>query len=114
MDDNKFYQYVIDLKDYMTLMRDDMMQIKDNMVGINEEKLKYQWTQSEETPSQESFTQNFANEQTITKDTGDGNWYLWIYAEDKVGNVTITRSNAFNFDNTPPVTNVFIFTSPAL
>ena len=80
--------------------------IKDNMVGINEKKLKYQWTQSEETPSRESFTQNFENEQTITKDTGDGNWYLWIYAEDKVGNVTITRSNAFNFDNTPPVTNV--------
>ena len=80
--------------------------IKDNMVGINEEKLKYQWTQNEETPTKESFAQNLKNEQTITKDTGDGNWYLWIYAEDKVGNVTITRSNAFNFDNTPPVTNV--------
>ena len=82
--------------------------VKDNgyEVGVNESTLKYQWTQSEETPSQESFTQNFENEQTITKNTGDGNWYLWIYAEDKVGNVTVTRSNAFNFDNTPPVTNV--------
>ena len=80
--------------------------VSDDGTGVDEKKLKYQWTQNEETPTKESFAQNLKNEQTITKDTGDGNWYLWIYAEDKVGNVTITRSNAFNFDNTPPVTNV--------
>ena len=82
--------------------------VQDNMeeVGVNENGLKYQWTQSETEPAKESFIESFENGQTITKNTGDGKWYLWVYAEDKVGNETITRSEAFNFDNTAPNANV--------
>lgn len=32
----------------------------------------------------------------------DGEWYLWIYAKDNAGNETITHTNAFLVDNTPP------------
>ena len=82
--------------------------ITDNqeIVGINEESLKYKWTQSINQPTKESFTESFENGQTITKNTGDGEWYLWIYAEDNLGNETITRSEIFNFDNTSPIVNV--------
>ena len=38
--------------------------------------------------------------------TGD-NWYLWIYAEDNLGNKTVTRSaNPFKIDNTLPTITV--------
>ena len=80
--------------------------VKDNLVGINKNCLKYQWTQREEEPTKESFTESFENGQAITKNTEDGAWYLWIYAEDNVGNETITRSEAFHFDNTAPNVNV--------
>ena len=80
--------------------------VKDNLVGINKNCLKYQWTQREEEPTKESFTESFENGQAITKNTGDGAWYLQIYAEDNVGNETITRSEAFHFDNTAPNVNV--------
>ncbi len=84
------------------------VEVQDDLkeVGVNESKLKYQWTQSEEQPAKESFTESFENGQTITKNTGDGKWYLWVYAEDNLGNETITRSEEFNFDNTAPNVNV--------
>ena len=50
--------------------------VKDNLVGINKNCLKYQWTQREEEPTKESFTESFENGQAITKNTGDGAWYL--------------------------------------
>ena len=80
------------------------LKVQDNMekVGVNENSLKYQWIQSETDPTKESFIEDFENGQTITKNTGDGKWYLWVYAKDNVGNETITRSGIFNFDNTAP------------
>ena len=76
--------------------------IKDNqeVVGVDEKSLKYLWTQSEEEPSKESFIESFENGQNITKNEVDGIWYLWVYAEDNLGNETITGSEGFNFDNT--------------
>ena len=74
----------------------------EEFIGVNESSLKYQWTQSEEEPTIESFVDSFENGQTINKDTGDGDWYLWVYAKDNFENETITRSEAFNFDNTAP------------
>ena len=84
------------------------VEVQDDMeeVGVNENSLKYQWTQSEQQPTKESFIESFENGQAIIKNTGDGAWYLWIYAEDNVGNETITRSEAFHFDNTAPNVNV--------
>ena len=71
------------------------------MIELNEQSLKYQWTKSTEEPAKESFKESFENGQNIIKNTGDGVWYLWIYAEDELGNEIITRSEGFNFDNTP-------------
>ena len=84
------------------------IEVKDDIeeIEVNENSLKYQWTQSTEEPSKESFTESFENGQTITKNTGDGKWYLWVYAKDNVGNETIKRSEAYNFDNTAPTANV--------
>ena len=75
-------------------------------VGVEKGSLKYLWTQSEEVPIKESFTQGFENGQTITKNIGDGIWYLWVYAKDNLDNETIKRSESFNFDNTAPSVNV--------
>ena len=69
-------------------------------VGIKEKSLKYVWSQSETEP--ENISESFENGQTIEKNTGDGKWYLWVSAEDKLGNKTIKRSECFNFDNTVP------------
>ena len=84
------------------------IQVQDNMeeVGVNENSLKYQWTQSDTEPTKESFTESFENGQTIMKNTGDGLWYLWVYTKDNLDNEIITRSEGFNFDNTAPVLNV--------
>ena len=84
------------------------VEVQDNFeeVGVNENSLKYQWTQNEQQPTKGSFTESFENGQAIIKNTGDGAWYLWIYAEDNLRNETITRSEAFYFDNTAPNVNV--------
>ena len=76
--------------------------VQDNIeeVGIKEKSLKYVWSQSETEP--ENISESFENGQTIEKNTGDGKWYLWVSAEDKLGNRTIKRSEYFNFDNTAP------------
>ena len=56
--------------------------------GINT--LKYQWLQSATAPAESSFTATFASGGTITKSDGTGNnWYLWILAKDKAGNIAI-------------------------
>lgn len=71
--------------------------------GVDNNSLKYQWTQSTQEPSENTFKDPFTSGQTITKnDVTGNNWYLWVLAKDKEGNTTITRSNAFYFDNTPP------------
>ena len=90
----KGYEVKIDLKD------------NEDFIGMNEDSFRYQWTQSINQPTKESFTQSFENGQTITKNTGDGEWYLWVYAKDNLENESITRSNVFYFDNTAPIVNV--------
>ena len=82
--------------------------VEDNeeFIGVNESSLKCQWTQSLEKPTKESFTEHFENGQTITKNVVDGEWYLWVYAEDNLGNEIITRSETFCFDNIAPIIDV--------
>ena len=84
------------------------IEVEDNIkeVGINSNSLKFQWTQSINPPLKESFIDNFQNGEIINKNTGDGIWYLWVYAEDKLGNETIAKSEVFNFDNTAPNVNI--------
>ena len=76
--------------------------VEDSISGVDENSMKYLWRQSEETPGEKEFTQKFTNGETISKKEGDGQWYLWILAEDQVGNRSIVKSNAFNLDNTAP------------
>ena len=78
--------------------------------GINT--LKYQWLQSATAPAESSFTATFTSGGTITKSDGTGNnWYLWILAKDKAGNIAIVKSNAFYLDNTAPNTTAPTATS---
>ena len=67
--------------------------ITDSGSGINTSKLQYVWdTQSSTIPS--SGWTVFTNGSTLTK-TGDGSYYLWIKAEDNVGNQRIIATNKF-------------------
>ena len=64
---------------------------------------KYVWTQNNtQAPSEGEFTNTFESGEPITKNTGSGDWYLWIYVEDSLGNKTTQCSEVFKFDNTAP------------
>ena len=61
---------------------------------------KYVWTQT--AGASASNGTSFNDGATITKNTGDGVWYLCVYAVDSRNNSTNTCSNAFYLDNTAP------------
>ena len=74
--------------------------------------LYYQWNESAEEPP-ENMTQTgtpFTNGYTITKNNTTGSYYLWIYAEDTLGNILEVPmgSNSFSFDNTKPSVNISV------
>ena len=74
--------------------------VKDEETGLNTDELKYRWVQGEAEPLENEFSEEFINGSSIEKTTGDGEWYLWILAKDKVENVTISKEGPFVFDNT--------------
>ena len=77
--------------------------VNDPHSGVNTSFLKYQWTTSTSTPSESSFSTSFTNGYSVNSPISlSGSYYLWILAKDKAGNTTISRSNVFNLDNTPP------------
>lgn len=77
--------------------------VVDNYV-VDASSLKYQWTTSNVAPAANTFTTSFSNGAKISTPAGvTGNYYLWAIAKDGSGNQTITGSNVFNLDNTPPV-----------
>jgi prepilin-type N-terminal cleavage/methylation domain-containing protein len=83
--------------------RSTTVTVSDN-VAVNTSSLKYLWNTSTSTPSEGTFSSTFTNGQTINSPAGvTGACYLWILAKDTSDNTTITRSNAFNLDNTIPV-----------
>ena len=63
---------------------------------------KYVWTQSTSQPANSAFTGTFTNGGTITKNSGSGDWYLWVYVEDSLGNSSYKCSGVFKLDNTAP------------
>ena len=88
--------------------------------GINTETMKYYWTRSTRTPSLQDFegtTENglrgkiTSTSSSINIPTNvSGTWYLWVYAEDNVGNSTISSAmeidndgNVSYIDNEPPI-----------
>ena len=101
-DEGPIVEYTVNGNEIPTKTQETKVIINDSFTGIKENSMKYLWSQSEETPGEKEFTQNLINEETISKKEGDGQWYLWILAEDQVGNRSIVKSNAFNLDNTAP------------
>ena len=74
-----------------------------DLSGINPFSLKFKWTTSIDIPNKDSFNKPFLNNMSLfTPINKNGNYYLWILAEDKLGNHTITSSNAFMLDNIRP------------
>ena len=62
---------------------------------------KYLWTQTKGASAANGTS--FTSGSTITKNSGDGLWYLCVYATDSYGNATNECSEAFALDNTSPV-----------
>ncbi len=74
---------------------------------VNTSSLQYAWdTQNSTTPTNGWTT--FANGATITKGSVTATYYLWIKASDNAGNSVVTKSNAFNIDNTAPAVPTII------
>lgn len=63
--------------------------------------IKYLWSQ--DSSSSASSGKTTSNNATLSKENGDNNWYLCVYAKDEYGNTTNTCSKKFVFDNTKPV-----------
>ncbi|TVX99124.1 S-layer homology domain-containing protein [Cohnella terricola] len=74
--------------------------VSDTQSGVDDASLQYAWTQSTDVPS--GGWTPFSNEDTLSRTSGNGNWYLHVRAKDKVGNVTDAVSNRFVLDNTAP------------
>lgn len=83
-----------------------VVNVSDVKSGVLKDSLKYQWTKSTVEPSYNSFTESFLSGDTITKKTGSGEWYLWIYSQDNAGVVNVVRSNPFYLDNANPTVPV--------
>jgi len=64
--------------------------------------LKYLWSAENTIPEKEEFTNIFKNGETIINNKDSGEMYLWVMAEDILGNISILRSNEFYLDNTVP------------
>lgn len=84
--------------------------------GVNSATLKYVWTQSTSTPSNDEFVNNFKSGDTATiniENATEGTWYLWVQAKDQQGNKTTARSNGFNLIDDSPDAPVLSSSTPS-
>ncbi len=78
--------------------------VRDEHSGVEPSSLKYFWSTVTKTPAETEFKTNFNNNANFkTPNNVSGEYYLWIRAKDKSGNLALKRSDAFKLDNTPPV-----------
>ncbi len=75
--------------------------LTDNLTGVAS--AKYLWTQTAGTSAASGTS--FSSGNTISKSSGNGDWYLCIYTVDQIGNENDICSNVFRFDNELPVIN---------
>jgi hypothetical protein len=77
--------------------------LTDSHSGIGSD-FKYIWSTSTTTPSDADFNAGSSGtvNTDITKNTGNGTYYLYIRATDNGGNNGYFKSSAFAFDNTAP------------
>ncbi|RIE01608.1 hypothetical protein D3H35_25020 [Cohnella faecalis] len=78
--------------------------VTDTQSGVDGNSLQYAWTQSTAVPT--GGWAAFSNEDTLSRTSGDGNWYLHIRASDAVGNVVDAVSSPYVLDNTAPTATV--------
>lgn len=83
-----------------------IVNVVDDKSGIQDNSLKYIWSQTTQAPVLNDFQDNFSNNDSFTKNGVDGDWYLWILAYDMMENYTIESSNKFVIDNTKPTVTV--------
>ena len=74
--------------------------------AVDNDSLKYQWTQNTTAPEEASFMKTFVNGEEISSPNKiSGIYYLWVLAKDITGNKNIISSNQFSLDNIKPVIN---------
>lgn len=78
--------------------------VSDTQSGVDAASLKYAWTQSTAVPA--GGWSPFSSGATLSRTSGNGNWYLHVQAADKAGNVVNAVSNPFVLDNTAPTVTV--------
>ncbi len=74
--------------------------IEDELANINKNSLRYLWSTKSEGVIKDEISNTFVNGDKIIKNDEEGTFYLWVYAEDNLGNGKVTRSNLFKLDNT--------------
>ncbi|RAV08806.1 S-layer homology domain-containing protein [Paenibacillus contaminans] len=78
--------------------------VSDTQSGVDADSLKYAWTQSTAVPAGGWST--FSSGASLSRTSGNGNWYLHVQAADKAGNVVNAVSNPFVLDNSAPTVTV--------
>lgn len=68
--------------------------------------IKYQWTDTPNEPSENTFSKVVENNGVITENTLTGKYYLWTLLEDSSGDTRIEKSELFYFDNTAPTAEI--------
>ncbi|MCC7576434.1 MAG: choice-of-anchor L domain-containing protein [Methanomethylovorans sp.] len=74
--------------------------VVDPLSGV--QALAYSWTNDPNVSSVSQWTV-FNDGATLTRDSVDGDWYLYIRATDNASNINYSVSNAFSMDNSLPV-----------
>lgn len=82
------------------------IQVTDNLVGVDENSLKYVWSTKATDFKSNEITTSFENGETIQREMLTGKYYLWVIAYDLLGNYIIQNSTVCNLDNTLPTITV--------
>ena len=73
---------------------------------------KYVWKQDNTVaPGLGEFTNDITD--PVVKSSDSGDWYLWVYVEDSLGNSATACSEVVRFDNTLPVVTITPTTNPS-
>ncbi|MFA5603839.1 MAG: immunoglobulin-like domain-containing protein, partial [Bacilli bacterium] len=75
-----------------------------NIRDVDNNSLKYLWSETLDRPTETAFADVFVNGANINSPADiNGDYYLWILAKDIYGGTTIQASNRYRFDNTKPI-----------
>ncbi len=81
--------------------------VTDSNFGLDDETLRYEWSVFDSDIDSTMINTKLTNEETVTSnDDLTGTYYLWVHAEDLVGNIINERTDGFILDNAKPNLNV--------